>query len=169
MTASATAFRCRGVNVKPVQLARASIHPTAQVEIGIVIDVAQRAKRQIGLRAGKVIELPAQRLRQHPDRVAAVESENLCARIAEPLRRDQSERRRFAGAGRPDDQRVAEIGNMQVEAERGRAAGRRVQQAAGCSSASGRSGFSRRPAHTEVIGIMSARFSVCSRTRRTFE
>src|ERR1035438_6573920 len=30
-------------------------------------------------------------------------------------------------------------------------------------------GFSRRPVHTDVIGSMSARFSVCSMIRRTFE
>ena len=162
-------MRCLGPNFRPFSSHRTSIHPTAHCDVRIVVDVAQRAEREIGLWAGKIVELAARGFRQHPDGVAAIKREHLGARIAEPLGGDQAESRGLAGAGRSDDQRVAQVGDMKVEPERSRTAGCCEQQAAGCSSASVADGILAKPAHTDVIGSMSARFSVCSRIRRTFE
>ena len=138
------------------------------LNIRVVVDVAQRAKRQIRFRAGQIVELAARSLREHPDGIAAVKSEDLGAWISEPLGRDQTERGRLAGSGRPDNQRVAEVGDMQIEAEGSRPGGR-GKQSGGLFFGISADGFSRRPAQTEVIGSMSARFSVCMRTRRTLE
>jgi hypothetical protein len=51
------------------------------LEIGVTVDVLQWAERQLSLRAGKVVEFPTHGLGEHPDGIAAVEGEDLGARI----------------------------------------------------------------------------------------
>src|SRR4051794_14099427 len=103
---------------QPIQLAQSFDPSDRPREVGIVIDMAQRAECEVRLRAGQVVELTAHCLGEHPDGVAAVESKDLRAGVAEPLRGYQSETRRFAGTRRTDDERVPEVGNMQVETKR---------------------------------------------------
>src|SRR3546814_3170115 len=62
------------------------------------------------------------------DRSAKVEGEDLGLWIAPELQRHERQQHRFAGAGRSDDQRVADIANMDGKPERGRAFGLAEQQ-----------------------------------------
>ena len=68
--------------------------------------------------------------RQHrsPRREALVEDIDLGARVAAKLERQQREQDRLAGAGRADDQHMADIADMGAEPERRRAAGLGVEQ-----------------------------------------
>ena len=56
-------------------------------------------------------------------RPALVEDEDLRAGIAAELQREQRQQHRLAGAGRADDQHVADVADMGRQPERGRAAG----------------------------------------------
>src|SRR3546814_6001763 len=58
-----------------------------------------------------------------PDRAAEIEGEHLAGLIAAELHGDQREQHRFAGAGRSDDQGMADVADMQREAERRRSFG----------------------------------------------
>src|SRR3546814_12706632 len=63
------------------------------------------------------------------DRSAKVEGEDLGLWIAPELQRHERQQHRFAGAGRSDDQRVADIANMDGKPERGRAFGLEIGRA----------------------------------------
>ena len=111
-----------GTEPEPVQLAKNLDPADGPLEVGIGVDVRQRAKRQIRFRTRKIVELAARCYREHPGRIAPIKAEHLRARIAEPLSGDQSQRGGLARTGWPDDQRVSEILHMQVDPERCRAA-----------------------------------------------
>src|SRR3546814_9517701 len=70
--------------------------------------------------AAKILPVAAHRQRRHPDRAAEIEGEHLAGLIAAELHGDQREQHRFAGAGRSDDQGMADVADMQREAERRR-------------------------------------------------
>src|SRR5581483_5361904 len=76
----------------------------------------------------RVVEFASASQGEHPYRVPAIECKYLRPRIPKPLRRDESKRRRFAGASRTDDQGVAEIGDMEIETERCGSAGGSIQK-----------------------------------------
>src|SRR3546814_10911465 len=65
---------------------------------------------------------------RHPDRAAEIEGEHLAGLIAAELHGDQREQHRFAGAGRSDDQGMADVADMQREAERRRSFGLRSEE-----------------------------------------
>ena len=81
---------------------------------------------------------------------APVEEDDLRADEAAELQGEQRQQHRLAGAGRADDQGMADIADMQIEPER-RAAARLASSSAAarsrCRLASG-------PAHTADTGIM---------------
>jgi hypothetical protein len=58
------------------------------------------------------VPIAAHRQRGGTDRAAKIEGEDLCAGIALELQRHQREQDALAGAGRTDDQRVADIADM---------------------------------------------------------
>jgi hypothetical protein len=62
------------------------------------------------------------------DRAAEIEGEDLRARIAAELQRHERQQHGLAGAGRPDDQRMADIADMKGKPERGRSFGPAVEQ-----------------------------------------
>ncbi len=72
-------------------------------------------------RAAEIMPVAAHGERRRPDRAAEIEGENLRAGIAAKLQGHQSQQHAFAGAGRPDDQRVADVADMQRETEGRRA------------------------------------------------
>ncbi len=101
--------------------------------LGRIVDPCQRL--ELHAVAGLVGEHPAQVLpvATHADRggadaAAKVEGEHLRPLIAPELHRHQREQHRLAGAGRPDDQRVADIADVKGKPERGRAFGSAVKQ-----------------------------------------
>src|SRR3546814_16615901 len=55
---------------------------------------------------------------RHPDRAAEIEGEHLAGLIAAELHGDQRGQHRFAGAGRSDDQGMADGADLQRGAER---------------------------------------------------
>ena len=70
----------------------------------------------------------AHRERCGADRAAEVESKNLIVRIAPELQRHQRQQYRLAGAGRADDQGVADIADVERKPERRRALGLAEEQ-----------------------------------------
>ena len=80
-----------------------------------------RLGRLVGERAAEVMPVAAHRQRRGPDRAAEIESENLGARVAAELQRHQRQQHGLPRAGRSDDQGVADIADMEREAERRRA------------------------------------------------
>ncbi len=78
--------------------------------------------------AAEVVPVAPHRQRGRPDRAAEVEGEDLCIRIAPKLKRDEREQHGLASAGRPDDQRVADVADMQRKAKRRAAFGLAVKQ-----------------------------------------
>ena len=81
-----------------------------------------------GERAAEIVPVAAHRERGRPDRAAEIEGEDLRARIAPELQRHQRQQHALAGAGRADDQGVADIADMEGEAERRRAFRPREEQ-----------------------------------------
>src|SRR5260221_916868 len=67
--------------------------------------------------ATEIVPIAAHGERRGADRTAEVKGEDLTIPIAPELRRHQLEQNRLAGAGRADDERVADVANMQREAE----------------------------------------------------
>ena len=80
-----------------------------------------RLGRLVGERAAEVMPVAAHRQRRGPDRAAEIEGEDLGARVAAELQRHQRQQHGLPRAGRPDDQGVANIADMEREAERRRA------------------------------------------------
>ena len=79
-------------------------------------------------RTAEILPVSAHRERRGADRSAIVEGEDLAAVIAAKLHRHQREQHRLAGAGRADDEAVADVADMQRETERGRAFGLAIEQ-----------------------------------------
>ena len=89
-----------------------------------IIDARERLKRDrlagtIGQRAAEIVPVAAHRERGGADRAAEVEGEDLCAGVAAELQRHQRQEHALAGAGRADDQGVADITDMEAEAGTG--------------------------------------------------
>ena len=100
---------------------------------GGIVDSGQRLQgdrlgRVFRERAAEIVPVAAHRERRGADRAAEVEGENLGAGVAAELQRHQREQHRFAGACRPDDERMADIADMEAEAERRRAFGPREEE-----------------------------------------
>ena len=79
----------------------------------------QRAEPRACRVAGEIVMRAAGGVRQREQRAALVEGCDARVPVAPELRRDQREKRRFAGAGRPEDERVADVGDVEIEPERG--------------------------------------------------
>ena len=79
-------------------------------------------------RAAEVMPVAAHRQGRRPDRPAEVEGEDLGARISAELEGHQRQQDGLPRAGRADDQSVADIADMEREAERRRAFRPREEQ-----------------------------------------
>ena len=79
-------------------------------------------------RAAEIVPVAAHGERRGADRAAEVEGEDLRAGIAAELQRHQRQQHALAGAGRADHQRMADIADMEREAERRRAFRPREEQ-----------------------------------------
>ena len=86
-------------------------------EIAFGFKGCKRRKADAAL-AAKIVMAAANPIGQSQKRTALVEGRDLGAGIAQELRRDHGKERRFSSARRPENQRVADIGDMEVEAER---------------------------------------------------
>src|SRR5665213_10305 len=107
--------------VQPAQSLDPTDRPNA---IRVGIDVPERAERQIRSGTAKIVELSADRSGENVERIATVEGKDLGSGVAEPLRRKQAQKCRFAGTGRPANHSVTEIADMQIESKwRGAAGG----------------------------------------------
>src|SRR3546814_20024654 len=80
------------------------------------------------LRAAEILPVAATGNRCRPNRAPKVEGEDLIVGIAAELHCHQPQQHRLAGAGRPDDQRMADIADMKGKTERGRASGLSITQ-----------------------------------------
>ena len=65
-----------------------------------------------GQRAAEIVPVAAHGERSRADRTAVVECENLRAGVAPELQRHQRQQHALAGAGRADDQSVADIADV---------------------------------------------------------
>ena len=72
-------------------------------------------------RAAEIMPVAAHGERRRPDRAAEIEGKNLRAGIAAKLQGHQRQQHAFAGAGRPNDQSVADVADMERETEGRRA------------------------------------------------
>ena len=72
-----------------------------------------RLREVVGEGAAEIVPIAAHGERGGPDAAAEVEGEDLRAGIAAELQRHQRQQHALAGAGRPDDQRVADIADME--------------------------------------------------------
>ena len=91
--------------------------------LGGLVDPRQRLQRhRLGHIAAKglaeVVPVAAHGQRRGANRAAEVEGENLGFRIAPKLQRHQRQQHRLAGPGRTHHQGVADIADVQGEAER---------------------------------------------------
>src|SRR5262249_34508886 len=73
--------------------------------------------------AGDVVVLGAAGVCEHVCRVVLIEEEYLGAGVAEELSHEQSNQRRLAGARWPEDQGVADVADMEIQAKGRRAGG----------------------------------------------
>ena len=85
-------------------------------------------ERTLGQFAAEVVPVAATSERRGPDRATEVEGEDLRLLIAAKLQGHQRQQHRLAGAGRTDDQRMADIADVEGEAERSRAFGSAEEQ-----------------------------------------
>ena len=84
--------------------------------------------RPLGQLAAEIMPVAAHGEGGRADRAPEIEGEDLRPRIAAELQRHEREQHGFAGPGRPDDQRMADIAHMEREPERRRALGLAVEQ-----------------------------------------
>ena len=96
-------------------------------EIAFGFKGCKRRKPDAAL-AAKIVMAAANPIGQSQKRTALVEGGDLGVGIAQELRRDHGEQRRFSSARRPENQRVADIRDMEVEAERRGARGGSKQE-----------------------------------------
>ena len=150
-----------GVTVTTSRPSSAATHSAAQARSPASSTRASgcSATGSVGIvrqRAAEVVPVAAHRERGSTDRAAEIEGEDLGAGIAPELQRHQRQQHALAGAGRADDQGVADIADMEGEAGTAsspRSWRRRAAVRPRCSSRSG-------PAQTAENGIMCARLSV---------
>src|SRR3546814_17941952 len=81
-------------------------------------------------RDAEILPVAATGNRCRPNRAPKVEGEDLIVGIAAELHCHQRQQHRLAGAGRPDDQRMADLAAMKGKTERGRAFGLARKQGA---------------------------------------
>src|SRR5580704_12411772 len=117
-----------GAKLQAVQFTQDFDPPGGPLHVRLAVDILERAEGKIGLWTCQIVERAARGFREHPDRITSIKREDLRPRIAEPLSSDQAQRSGLARAGWPDNQSVAEVGDMQVHAKRRRSAGRGKQQ-----------------------------------------
>src|SRR5712692_4455581 len=90
--------------------------------LGNIRYARKRLKRDGGRRVGQIsaeiMPVTAHRKRRGADRAAEVESKNLIVRIAPELQRHQRQQYGLARAGWADDEGVANVADMEREAER---------------------------------------------------
>ncbi len=101
--------------------------------LGDIVDARERLKRHavvsaFGEAAAKIVPVATHGERGGADRSAKVEGEDLGLLVAPELQRHQRQQHRFARAGRTNDQRMADIADMDGKPERGRALGLAEQQ-----------------------------------------
>ena len=82
-----------------------------------------RCRAVVGERAAEIMPVATHGNRRRADGAAEVEGEDLDHGVAAELQRHQRQQHRLAGTGRPDDQGVADVADMEREPERGRAVG----------------------------------------------
>ena len=109
--------------------------------------------RPRGCRRGHASRLPCER--RCADRSAEIEGEDLVVPITTELHRHQRQQHGLAGAGRPHDQRVADIADVERETN-GVEPSVLPKKSGGALKCSSRAG----PAQTAESGIMCARFNV---------
>ena len=114
-----------------------AIQSSAQAMSVSVSQDRQAGRSRAGASSADVVVPAAAGIDRGPHRAALVEGADRGPGIAQRLHGDRAEQRRFAGAGRAEDQRVADVADMQVDPERGRAGGRGVQQRRGARRVEG--------------------------------
>ena len=109
------------------------------VTLVLTVDVCERLERNaVFVLVAKIVKCPANTSGQRARRAAFVENVDLRVLVTSELRFDRVEENRFAGARDADDHRVADVANVEIEAERRTAGGltahkrRRVQMAVPC-------------------------------------
>ncbi len=98
-----------------------------------VVNAGQRLERYRGFRsfgqaAAEIVPVAAHGERCCADRTAEIESEDLAAEVTAELQRHEGEKHGFARPCWADDERVADITDMQRQPERGRTFGSAVKQ-----------------------------------------
>ena len=106
-----------GSIVTPSLASMAATHSAAQARSAAIVDARQGLERR-NARAGReaaaeVMPVAAKGQRRRAHRSAEVESEDLALGVAPELQRHQRQQHRFAGAGRADDQGVADVADVQ--------------------------------------------------------
>ena len=92
-------------------------------------DACERAEIQaVDSFGGDVVVVPACRTHERHRRATLIEGEDLRPGISEPLRLDEAEQGALAGSGRSDDERVADIAHVEVQAEGRRPTGGRPKE-----------------------------------------
>ena len=85
------------------------------------IDVGERLKGDRGVLVARLVAGAPDGERRGARAPVLVEEDDLRARILQPPERQHAEQRRLAGARRPDDERVADVPDGEVQAKRRRA------------------------------------------------
>ena len=101
-----------------------------------VVNAGERLERDRCLRslrqvATQIVPVAAHGEHGRTDGAAEIEREDLGAGVAAELERHQRQQHRLAGAGRTDDERMADIADVKGKPERGRAF-RLAEQQGGC-------------------------------------
>jgi hypothetical protein len=91
--------------------------------LGFVVDVRERLKGARGAVVARLVVGAADGERGGARRPVLVEDDDPSVRIPEELEREKAEKGALPGAGRADDQRMADVLDREVEAKRGVAAG----------------------------------------------
>jgi hypothetical protein len=81
------------------------------------VDLRERRERRPGVSADVVVRTAA-RGAENKERVALVKREDLRARIAEVLRKQERQQRRLPASRRPDDQTMADVADVKVQTKR---------------------------------------------------
>ena len=100
---------------------------------GGIVDMGERLELHavaglVGEHPAEILPVAAHADRGSADAAAEIEGEYLAVLVTAELHRHQREQHRLARAGRPDDQRMANIADMKGKPERGRAFGLAVEQ-----------------------------------------
>ena len=160
-------LRSSGVSVTFWSSTRVETHSAAHAWSASVLMLPERAEGEAPVRAADVVVLAPDREGQRQHGAALVDREHLRLGVASELRRDQAEERRLTRAGRAEDAGMADVTRVQIDPHRRRAGGGHLHEGRGLRWVDGH-GLTVRPAHTALIGSMSARLSVWIIGRRMF-